>query len=490
MYRPAAQELRGSVKAQLLGIVARAWRRAAWIAALAMAPATSVCAATTSPATQVFTDATGKSAILFESGIPNQTEVPFFLSPAGGNGRTCATCHVASLGYSFTPAFAQATFAATNGQAPLFRVVDGASCSTDPVATVAQRQIAYAPLLNNGLIRVAQNAPAPALQMFSVLGFTDPYGCISNPLTGFSNFGPGAITTGPFSDYRRPLPTQNLGFLPTLMVDGRFADLTIQATQATIGHMQDPSAPDPAVMQAIVAFESGLFGAQSQDTAAGVLSTGGGNGGPVALQAQPFFAGINDAFGGDPTGAVFNPAAMTLFNGWAGSKTTQITGPARLAILAGQTIFNTRTFSITGVAGLNDTLGQPVITGTCSTCHDTPNVGSHSLPVFMNTGVTGVSPPGLNVSALPTYMLQCNAGPLAGQIAMVTDPGRALVTGDCADIGKTKVLALRNLAPRPPFFHNGSAPGLADVVNFYNQQFSIGLSVADQANLVAFLEAL
>jgi len=51
---------------------------------------------------------------------------------------------------------------------------------------------------------------------------------------------------------------------------------------------------------------------------------------------------------------------------------------AREEIAAGEKLFNTRPAIITGVRGLNDNaaLGSPAsITGTCTTCHDTPNVG-------------------------------------------------------------------------------------------------------------------
>lgn len=71
-----------------------------------------------------------------------------------------------------------------------------------------------------------------------------------------------------------------------------------------------------------------------------------------------------------------------------------------------------------------------------------------------------------------------------------TDPGRALITGKCADIGKLKGPVLRGLAARAPYFHNGSAASLQDVVEFYDQRFSIGLSEQDKADLVAFLNSL
>jgi cytochrome c peroxidase len=77
-----------------------------------------------------------------------------------------------------------------------------------------------------------------------------------------------------------------------------------------------------------------------------------------------------------------------------------------------------------------------------------------------------------------------------GATVQTTDPGRALVTGKWADIGKFKGPILRGLPARAPYFHNGSAATLNDVVSFYDARFSIGLSAQDQADLVAFLRTL
>ncbi|HXA07701.1 MAG TPA: hypothetical protein VNY30_22800, partial [Bryobacteraceae bacterium] len=70
------------------------------------------------------------------------------------------------------------------------------------------------------------------------------------------------------------------------------------------------------------------------------------------------------------------------------------------------------------------------------------------------------------------------------------DPGRALISGHCADIGKFKGPILRGLAARAPYFHNGSAASLDDVVTFYQQRFNLGLTDQQQRNLVAFLKSL
>jgi cytochrome c peroxidase len=88
------------------------------------------------------------------------------------------------------------------------------------------------------------------------------------------------------------------------------------------------------------------------------------------------------------------------------------------------------------------------------------------------------------------FTLTCTQGPLAGQTFTVTDPGRALISGKCEDIGKVKGPILRGLAARAPYFHNGSATTLLDVVNFYDQRFGIGFTKQQKSDLVNFLNAL
>jgi cytochrome c peroxidase len=65
--------------------------------------------------------------------------------------------------------------------------------------------------------------------------------------------------------------------------------------------------------------------------------------------------------------------------------------------------------------------------------------------------------PDLDIADLPVFTLSCVSGPNVGQTYTVTDPGRALISGKCADIGKMKGPILRGLVGRAPYFHNGSA---------------------------------
>ena len=94
---------------------------------------------------------------------------------------------------------------------------------------------------------------------------------------------------------------------------------------------------------------------------------------------------------------------------------------------------------------------------------------------------------GHRTADLPLYTLQRTSD---GTLQQTSDPGRALITGKWADIGKFKIANLRGLAMRPPYFHNGVASSLASVVDFYNNKFGIGLTAQDEADLAAFLAAL
>src|SRR5215471_12299168 len=437
----------------------------------------------------------------FQPNGPTITANNAFFQNLGTNGRTCFTCHQPQDGWSLSARHARERFLADPDE-PLFRLVDGATCPLDDVSTYEKKQTAYRLLLEKGLIRVGLPMPSAGLE-FQILGVNDPYGCNTHPLTGLRS-----STTGTVSVYRRPLPAANLGFLTTIMWDGREPSLFSQAVDATLGHAQGPVAPSPAQQQQIVSFEgctqaltpilcdgtpaaAGVFTAQLSDDAGIELSGAGGNGGPVALSKElaKFFIGINDPLGLNPTGAPFDPQIFDLYSVWGNGRGND----RRQAIAGGEELFNATKINITGVGGLNDALNQPNISGFCGTCHDTPNVGNHSVAGALNIGIADAgknSPPVLDIGELPVFTIWCTAGPLAGQVFEVTDPGRSLITGKCADIGKLKGPVLRGLAARAPYFHNGSAATLADVVEFYNQRFDIGFTDQQKADLVAFLSSL
>jgi cytochrome c peroxidase len=254
---------------------------------------------------------------------------------------------------------------------------------------------------------------------------------------------------------------------------------------ATTGHAQG-AVPTSAEIQEIVSFETSLRTAQAVDHRAGSLNAGGASGGPIALASQTNFIGINDSFpasfGFNPTGASFNPVIFTTFDAWTNSASS-----ARASIARGQLVFNSKAITISGVAGINDVPGLPSsFSGTCGTCHDAPNVGDHSISAALNIGVADLTSP-LDVSYLPVFTMVNN---VTGETVQTTDPGRALITGKWADIGKVKGPVLRALASRAPYFHNGSAANLADVITFYDMRFNIGFTAQEKADLIAFLNSL
>ncbi|MGH8042229.1 MAG: hypothetical protein ACREPN_09320 [Rudaea sp.] len=426
-------------------------------------------------------DSAGLVKTFTASGSIDRTN-PFF-QVLGTNGRSCDSCHVAKDGWTITPTDLQARFLASNGTDPVFRPVDGATSPLADVSGVNARRHAYSMLLNKGLIRIG--LPIPGNAEFTLTSVDDPYGFAS---------------ASEMSLFRRPLPATNLRFITGVMWDGRetvapflppmdagaaMADLAAslkhQALDATLGHAQAATPPSDEQLGQIVNFELGLTTAQFFDFHAGTLNDDDAMGGPRILANLQNYVGINDVLGADPAGNAFNASAMTLFDAW---KPMHGDGGARGAIARGETLFNTKPIAITGVGGLNDALGLPVIAGTCTSCHDAPNVGAHSVSLPIDIGTADAS---RRTSDMPLYTLRNNA---TGEVVQTTDPGKALLSGKWADIGKFKGPVLRGLAARPPYFHNGMAATLSDVVDFYDTRFTIGFSAQEKRDLVAFLSAL
>ena len=93
----------------------------------------------------------------------------------------------------------------------------------------------------------------------------------------------------------------------------------------------------------------------------------------------------------------------------------------------------------------------------------------------------------MDVKYLPVFTL---VNKTTNAVVQTTDPGRALITGKWADIGKLKGPILRGLAARAPYFHNGSANTLEDVLDFYTGRFGVFFTNQEKSDLIAFLNAL
>lgn len=456
-----------------------------------------------------FHDKTGAVATFNTGGEIDESNA--FFQSLGTNGRSCGTCHQPDQAFSISAKGVREVYERTHGEDPLFAAVDGANCPTN----TSKDRAAHSLLLERGLIRVGIDMPVNP--QFTIAVVYDPYGCA---ITNDPKTGPPVVSV-----YRRPLPATNLRYLSTVMFDGRETlmalnnaqtfqnnlnfDLSDQATSAVLTHAQGV-APTAAQLNEIVQFELGLSTAQVRDDGAGLLEAHGASGGPLALSTQSYYPGSNDALGGDPTGEKFSPSAFSLYAAWENIGEQNYGDEkdnARAEIAAGEKLFNTQPVIITGVRGLNDNaaLGSPAsITGTCTTCHDSPNVGNHSvaLPLDIATSrqaeyetnpaiVAGLKE--LSAPDLPVYEIRGCPDPLnPGKTVnyYTSDPGKGLITGLCADVNRGKGPILRGLAARAPYFHNGAAANLDELVNFYNQRFQMNLTDKQKKELIAFLNSL
>ncbi|MGA2408876.1 MAG: hypothetical protein ABSG46_00605 [Candidatus Binataceae bacterium] len=437
------------------------------------------------------------------------------------NGRSCITCHQPPTGWSVTPSTLQQRFINTNGTDPVFDPVDGKNCPDAGYHAGNLNDLAAASslLLNKGLFRIFLPVPTQTTCVppspktctsgqpvqFTVAVLHDPYGCENSEKYGLN------APTPMISVYRRPLPSTNLNFVTNaadnIMWDGREPSLESQASDATQVHGQAPNPPTTAEIDQMVEFEGGdstlpgggVFTAQNAFFPAGLTTSDGATGGAIELSTDP--DGIKgDA--GSPNNTVF-----LMFEPWGLLTATDFNDLYRESVARGEDLFNNFEFTIAGVAGLNDVTkgivnGGPDTTGTCATCHNQTYSGSDSFKgAEHNIGLTGDQPAAAPLTPdLPWFAITCTSGQYetAAGIQTVTtpvtfvtsDPGAATITGLCFDIGKLKVPVLRGLAARAPYFHNGSAKTLLDVVNFYNIRFNIGYTDQQEADLVNFLNSL
>jgi hypothetical protein len=414
-------------------------------------------------ASKIFGDASGELRLLNTSGAVETSGHAFF-TPLGSNGRACVTCHQPTSGMSLSLDLIRQRWADTQGKDPLFAAIDGSNCPN----LLQEKEESHSLLLERGLFRIALPWPPvtasgqPIKPDFRIEVVRDPTGCNKNPTS--------------ISVYRRPRVVANLKYIAlpggvTLMADGREPSLQSQATTAALIHEQASAAPTPAQLQQIEDFERQLFMAQHSDNLGGLL---GEPGGPPLLGADNVARGIAG------TGAV--PAAGSLaasFDPWR-----NLTDPSlavrqrafRESVLRGIDLFERREF------GLPD--GKR---GTCATCHRSGSNRSFDI------GTTNF-PTAKESPELPVFRITCSTSapphPRLGRTFLTQDPGRALITGKCADAGSILMQQFRGLIARAPYFANGSAADLNELVDFYDHRFQMGLTDKEKQDIVNFLSIL
>src|SRR5215813_11720495 len=376
----------------------------------------------------------GKSATFSTQGSVDLTGEYF--QAQGTNGRSCATCHTPGEAWSITPSTLQDLFDETCGSHPVFNLLDADNPNMD-VSTPEARLAAYSMLLSRGVFR--RGGAPRANSEWELIAADDPH--------GFAN-------VNRLVEWRRVMPTINFALgSATVAWDGgntqgtdTRAGLVNQATRNVTGAQQgQPATAD--VIANIVDFESSLFTAQLIVPGVGNLNSDGARGGPESLSNMPKVAGRFD-----------------LFDAWIGHG-----NPRRAQIARGQELFNNKA-SLSG--------------RTCNGCHNSVNNGTNINNILFDDRVASAE---ARTPDLPLYTFRNKT---TGETRQLTDAGQGNITGLWNDLGRFKTPTLRALAARAPYFHNGIAPTLEDVVRHYERHLGFVFTDQERADLVAFLNAL
>ncbi len=466
----------------------------------------------------------GKLGIL-NTGGPVATAGHAFFEPIGTNGRACVTCHQPASGMTISTDLIQQQWRDTNGRDPLFAAIDGRNCPHLP----AGDPDAHSLLLERGLIRVFLPWPPrsasgePIEPEFTIEVVRDPTGCNTHPEYGLTSDEPMV------SVYRRPRMAANLKYIVAadfgvgpfsikdarpaardpetgklvnmnMMADAREPTLKTQAVSAAMGHLEMASPPSEAQLAEIMDFEMQIYAAQAEHAEAGSLEEPGG---PPALGPHAMAEGSTGAvLGNNTTRYVFPMEDVWSSLERTGDKDHDQTAEFRESVARGHDVFFFRTFWIRDTMHINNIgLGNP-IKRTCSTCHGMHMTGMDVANGWVDVGTTNL--PWANEvrqdpwtdakQELPLFKLTCNDShaphPFFGRTIYSQDPGRALITGKCNDIGSIVMQQFRSIAARAPYFSNGSAKTLRELVDFYDRRFNIRYTEQEKQDLENFLSTL
>lgn len=451
----------------------------------------------------------GRVAIATSGDPVSMQDHPFFQT-LGGNGRTCLTCHNPADAMSLSLRTIQQRWAEQGHRDPLFHPIDGANC---PTATPEQ-EASHSLLLERGLIRISLPWPPrdlngkPIEPEFTLEVVQDPTGCNSDRTYGIASANPHV------SVYRRPRMTANLRYIVkpiaerntktmmpldrdpetgervgmALLSDSRFPTLKLQAIDAIQKHLQAP-VPSNDVVERLVDFQLRVYAAAQYSRQGGRLDEPGA---PPALGVRAMQYGKSQVNGNDiDTGVFFK------FDQWkpkAGSNSSSDEQTTfRASVARGYDLFFLKPFWISNAVGINNVgLGNP-LKQTCAFCHNTQLTGHDNVPGWMDIGTTNF-PYVPADPALPLFKITCrpevDPHPYLGREIYTQDPGRALVSGKCFDVGSIVMQQFRGIAARAPYFVNGSAQSLRELVDFYDRRFNIGYTEREKQDLINFLSVL
>jgi len=446
---------------------------------------------------------------------------PFF-EPIGRNGRACVSCHQPADGMSLSLPTIQERWAVTGGKDPIFAAIDGSNCPNLPQDDPKSHSL----LLERGLFRIflpwppkAADGITPIEPEFTIEVVRDPGGCNTDPKYGLNSDNP------MISVYRRPRPVANMKYvvqkkfgagpfvgkngLPApldpetgkplnqnMMADAREATLRSQAVEAGVTHLQMLEKLSDEQLAAIEKFEQQIYVAQvAYDDAGSLIEAGGA----AAFGPKNLLLGEAGVLGNNTTRWVF-PMGDVWKAPAPGDSAKQVA--MRESIRRGQEIFHFRTFWIKDSMHLNTVgLGNPT-KRTCATCHGMHMTGMDSANGWMDIGTTNLpwaretplNPWTDEKELMPLFKITCKAGvpphPYLGRVFYTQDPGRALISGKCNDVGTIVMQQFRGLAARAPYFSNGSARNIAELIDFYDRRYNIQFSDRERHDLEHFLSSL
>jgi hypothetical protein len=465
--------------------------------------------------TATYGNALGEIAVLNTNGPIDTREHPFFVA-LGTNGRACVTCHQPMNAMSLSVDTIRDRWRETGGKDPLFAAVDGSNCPSLPQDVESSHSL----LLNRGLIRISLPWPperrngSRITPEFAIEVVRDPTGCNPDPGYGLRSAAPRV------SVFRRPRMAANLKYVATgsgpfniktgeladvdpetdapvgmnIMADAREPTLQTQAVGAAHDHLEVRAPLSPEQINMIVAFENQVYVAQDVSNVGGRLVEAGG---PDALGAEAMARGQRGL------GDNIHTPVFGFFDAWRRpdprSDVTDAQRRFRASVARGSDVFFLRPFWIRDTTHINTVgLGNPV-KRTCATCHNARFVGMDLAPGYVDLGTMNYprwTEPALwtDKPDLPVFKITCDKNapphPYLGRVIYTVDPGRALISGRCADVGAIVMQQMRGLAARAPYFANGSMKTLCELVDYYDRRFDAKYTEEEKQDLVNFLSVL
>jgi hypothetical protein len=459
------------------------------------------------PRELLFENPLGRLGVLNTAGPIDTRGHPFF-EAIGANGRACVTCHQPANAMSVSVESIRERWRVTTGRDPIFAAIDGSDNPRLPQELASSHSL----LLDRGLFRVGLPWPPHGVTPeFTIEVVRDPTGVNRDAEYGLRSASPTV------SVFRRPRPAANLKYvtspdglfnvklgvlmdkdpdtgLPSsmnIMADARVPSLRVQAEAAYRDHREGRRALTRDQLERILGFENQVYMAQAWHTRGGSLVEPNG---PLALGPANVAKNPVHVLNGAKT------PGFHFFDMWSQPATVaDARSDFRASVARGNDIFINRRFWVKDVAHINSIgLANPA-KRSCAVCHNAQMSGMDLAPGWVDLGTTNyptwTEPKVWSESAdLPVFKLTCRADarphPFLGRVIYSSDPGRALVTGRCADIGAITMQQFRGLAARAPYFSNGSAKDLRELVDYYDRRFDMRLTGQEKQDLVNFLSVL